>query len=292
MAAAGSEESLGGHEGARAIAALILANALLAVGPVLVRLSDVGPVSAAFWRMAIALPILAGAAAWTGRGRPSGFTPVLILIVAASGLVFAGDLASWHLGIMRTKVANATLFGNSASLLFPIYGFLVARAWPSRRQGLALVFAALGAAVLMGRSAELSPEHLAGDLLSMLAGVFYAIYFIAIARARETLSPLPLLTASTLASAIPLLALAVAMGETILPTNWWPLIALSFGSQIAGQGLMTRALGKVSPLLIGLTLLTQPVVAAIGGYFLFGETLGPLDLIGAVMIAVALVLVR
>ena len=292
MAAPASQETLGGHEDARAIAALILANALLAFGPALVRLSDVGPVAAGFWRMAIAVPILGGAAAWTGRGKPSGFSPTLIAIIAVSGLVFAADLASWHLGIVRTKVANATLFGNSASLLFPIYGFVVARAWPTRKQGLALIIAALGAAVLMGRSAELSPQNVAGDLLSLLAGVFYAIYFIAIARARATMTPLPLLAASTLASAIPLLLLSLAMGETILPHNWWPLIALSFCSQIAGQGLMTRALGKVSPLLIGLTLLTQPIVAAIGGYFLFNETLGALDLMGGVMIAVALVLVR
>jgi drug/metabolite transporter (DMT)-like permease len=292
MGTPASEESLGGHEDARAIAALILANALLAFGPVLVRLSDVGPVAAAFWRMAIAFPILAGAAAWTGRGKSAGWTMAVVLVVAASGLLFAADLASWHLGIVKTKVANATLFGNSASLLFPIYGFVVAKAWPTRRQGLALIIAALGAAVLMGRSAELSPEHVAGDLLSLLAGVFYAFYFIAIARARATMAPLPLLAASTLASGLPLLLLALALNEVIVPHNWWPLIALSFCSQIAGQGLMTRALGKVSPLLIGLTLLTQPVVAALGGYFLFGETLGALDLLGAVMIAVALVLVR
>ena len=292
MATPASQETLGGHEGARAIALLILANALLAFGPVLVRLSDVGPVSSAFWRMAIAFPILAGAAAWTGRGKPHGLNLTLITIIGVSGIVFAADLASWHLGIVRTKAANATLFGNSASLLFPIYGFLAARAWPSRRQGMALLIAALGAAVLMGRSAELSPEHLAGDLLSLLAGVFYAVYFIAIARARETMAPLPLLAASTLASAVPLLVLALVMGETIMPTNWWPLIALSFCSQIAGQGLMTRALGRTSPLVIGLTLLTQPVVAAITGYVLFAETLGPLDLVGALMIAVALVLVR
>jgi drug/metabolite transporter (DMT)-like permease len=292
MGTPASQETLGGHEGARAITALILANALLAFGPVLVRLSDVGPVAAAFWRMAIAFPILAGAAAWTGRGKSSGWTMAVVLVVAASGLLFAADLASWHLGIVKTKVANATLFGNSASLLFPIYGFVVAKAWPTRRQGLALIIAALGAAVLMGRSAELSPEHVAGDLLSLLAGVFYAFYFIAIARARATMAPLPLLAASTLASGLPLLLLALALNEVIVPHNWWPLIALSFCSQIAGQGLMTRALGKVSPLLIGLTLLTQPVVAAIGGYFLFGETLGALDLMGAVMIAVALVLVR
>ncbi len=219
-------------------------------------------------------------------------TPALIVIIAASGVLFAADLASWHLGIMQTKIANATLFGNSASFIFPIYGFVVARAWPARRQVLAMVMGAVGAGLLMGRSAELSPEHLVGDLLSLLAGVFYAAYFIAMARARETLSPIPLLGWSTLASAIPLLLLANIMGETVMPTNWTPLIALSLCSQVIGQGLMIYALGRMSPLVIGLTLLTQPITAALTGWLVFNETLAPPDLFGAALIGLALVLVR
>jgi len=275
------------------IAALIVANALLALGPMLVRLSDVGPVASAFWRMALALPLIAGLAFVTGRGKgPAGFTPALIVVIAASGLLFAADLASWHLGIVRTKAANATLFGNSASLIFPLYGFIVARMWPSRRQGLALLLATAGAGLLMGRSAELSPEHLVGDLLSLLAGVFYAAYFIAIARARETLAPLPLLAAATFAGAVPLLAMALATGEQVIPTAWGPLILLALCSQVIGQGLMTYALGRISPLVIGLALMTQPVVAALTGWVAFNETLGALDIVGAVLVGLALVLVR
>lgn len=295
MNAAASQEKLGPPRYGPppyGIAALILANTLLALGPMLVRLADTGPVASAFWRMALALPLIALLAAVTSKGKSPGFTPALTLIIALSGLLFAADLASWHLGIVLTKVANATLFGNSASLIFPIYGFLVARMWPTRRQGSALLIAAAGAALLMGRSAELSPENLIGDLLSLLAGVFYALYFIAIARARETLAPLPLLAASTLASAPPLLLMAWALGETILPTDWTPLIALALFSQVLGQGLMTYALGRMSPLIIGLALMTQPVVAALTGWLAFGETLGPLDITGAAMIGLALVMVR
>lgn len=273
------------------LVALIVANTLLALGPMLVRFADTGPVASAFWRMAIALPLIALMASAT-RKRRVGFTPELIAIIVASGLLFAADLASWHLGIVRTKAANATLFGNSASFIFPLYGFVVARTWPRLRQGAALIMAAVGAALLMGRSAELSPEHLVGDLLSLLAGIFYAAYFIAIARARETLAPLPLLAASTLASAIPLLLLALASGEPIWPNNWVPLIALALGSQVIGQGLMVYALGRISPLVIGLALLTQPAVAALTGWLAFGETLGLLDLVGASLVALALVLVR
>jgi drug/metabolite transporter (DMT)-like permease len=269
----------------------LVGSALLAFGPMFVRMADVGPISSAFWRMALALPLLA-LMARIGPKSSGRMTPALMLIIAASGILFAADLASWHLGIMHTKIANATLFGNSASFIFPIYGFVVARAWPERRQVLALVMAAAGAGLLMGRSAELSPEHLVGDLLSLLAGVFYAAYFIAIARARESLAPMPLLAWSTLASAIPLLLLANIMGETVMPNNWTPLIALSLCSQVIGQGLMVYALGRMSPLVIGLTLLTQPITAALTGWLVYNEMLAPPDLIGAALVGLALVLVR
>lgn len=289
MNAAASQEKLGPPR--FGIAALLVGNTLLALGAMLIRLADTGPVASAFWRMAIAFPIVALLAFATTRGR-AGFTPRLALVIAAAGIFFAADLASWHIGVLKTSAANATLFGNSASLIFPIYGFIAARMWPTGRQALALLMAALGAILLMGRSAELSADHLLGDVLSLLAGVFYAAYFVVIARARATLAPLPLLAASTLAGALPLLAASWAMGETIMPHNWWPLIALAIGSQLLGQGLTIYALGRMSPLIIGLALLTQPIVAALTGWLAFNETLAPLDIVGAALIGLALVFVR
>jgi drug/metabolite transporter (DMT)-like permease len=270
-------------------AALLLANLLLATGPMFVRTSDVGPVAAGFWRMALAFPILALLAA---RGGPIKLSRGLLIAIAVSGVFFAADLASWHLGIMQTKLANATLFGNSASLMFPIYGFIAARAWPTRRQGGALTIAAIGAIMLMGRSYELSPQNLVGDLLCLLAGIFYTFYFVMIARARESLAPLPLLAISTLASTLPLLLLALALGENIMPSDWTPLLMLTLCSQLVGQGLLTYVLGRLSPLVIGLGLLAQPVAAAIIGIIAFGERLGTADIMGAVLIGLALVLVR
>lgn len=278
-----------------AVAALILANVALAFGPWFVRLADVGPVSSAFWRIMLAAPLLTGAALATGW-RPIGpnrsrLTPVLWGMIALGGVCFAGDLGSWHLGILRTTLANATLFGNCAILMFPIYGFLVARAWPTRIQGIALGLATVGAGLLMGRSYQLDPRHLAGDMLCLLAGVLYTGYFILMARARATMPPLPALALSTLASILPLLVFALLLGERMLPTHWGPLVGLALVSQVLGQGLMIFALGRLSPLVIGLALLTQPVVAATIGWIVYGEKLGLLDLLGAMLVAVALVLV-
>jgi drug/metabolite transporter (DMT)-like permease len=271
--------------------ALLGGNLALAFGPVLVRQADVGPSASAFWRMALAIPFLFLIARQFGQPMRLPRT-ALYWTMALSGGFFALDLAAWHIGILQTKLANATLFANAASLFFPIWGFFIARALPTRMQGVAFGLALAGTALLLGRSAELSRETLIGDLLCLAAGIFYTGYLIVIMKARDAMPSWTLLAWSTLATAPPLLLIALGLGEQIMPVNWTPVIALAAVSQLIGQGLMVYVLGKVSPLLFGLALLTQPIVSAAIGWRLYGETLGPIDWIGAALIATALVMVR
>jgi len=274
-----------------AFPALILANLFLAAGPWMVRLADVGPVAAGFWRLALALPLLALLAAWQGRGQklPSGS---LIIAIVVGGLFFAADLAAWHVGILQTKLANATLFGNFASFLFAIYGFVLLRRLPGRVPTVALLLAVFGTALLLGRSYELSHENLIGDLFCLLAGLFYTFYLIAVDRARRSLAAFPTLFIATAAGALPLLLFALALGETVLPTDWWPVILLSVGSQLIGQSLLVFAMGHLSPMVTGLGLLTQPIAAAAIGWGVYGERLGTLDVMGALFVCAGLVLIR
>ncbi|PZO79623.1 MAG: EamA family transporter [Sphingomonas hengshuiensis] len=273
-----------------AVIAVILANIALAFGPWFVRTADTGPVAAGFWRIALALPVLLAVAAWTDR-RAMVRAGSLMVPLLVGGLAFAADLGAWHVGIRRTTLANATLFGNCAVLIFPIYGFIAMRRWPTRAQGLALLLAAIGGMLLLGRSAELSSRNLAGDLFCLFAGVLYAVYFIAMRGVRRTMAPLPALALSSLAGVLPLLLLAMALGERIVPHDWTPLLALALVSQIAGQGLMIYALGHLSPLVVGLALLLQPLVGGTIGWAAYGERLGPVDAAGAVLVAAALAIV-
>jgi drug/metabolite transporter (DMT)-like permease len=274
-----------------AFPALILANLTLALGPWLVRLADVGPVAAGFWRLALALPFLAFLAYRQGRGRPfPGWALVATILVG--GLFFAADLAAWHEGILRTKLANATLFGNSASFLFAIYGFFLLRSLPRRAQLLALVLAGAGTVLLLGSSYELSARNFSGDLLAILAGLFYTFYLIAVDRARQTMKPWPVLALATAGGVLPILILSIALGEQVMPTDWTPVIVLSITSQLIGQGLLVYAMGHLSPVLVGLCFLTQPVASALIGWAAYDERLSVSDGIGAVLICAALVLIR
>lgn len=270
--------------------ALVLGNLCLAFGPLFVRMADTGPIASAFWRIAIAVPFLFVIARAVGDpARRMGRAMFGLFLL--SGLYFAADLAAWHLGILQTKLANSNLLGNSTSFLLPLYFFAVARQWPTRMQGIALTLACAGVVLLLGRSFELSSRNFTGDLLCLLAGAFYTAYLVLMGRARIGMGQWPVLAWSTLMSALPLLLMALAMGEQLVPRNWTPLIALAFLSQIVGQGLMIYAVGRIAPLLFGLTLLLQPMVSALIGWIVYQERLGTADWAGAVLIGLALVLV-
>jgi drug/metabolite transporter (DMT)-like permease len=276
---------------ALAFAALIGGNAALALGPMFVRFADTGPVAAGFWRLGLAVPVLFLLALWQ-RQSLRGHGPRQYGLIIAAGVCFGLDIASWHLGIVQTKAANATLFGNAASLFLVLYGVLLARKMPAKPQALAIMLAFLGGAILMGQSYELDPQYFRGDALSLLAGLLYTGYMIGMQRARETVQHWSALALVTTVAAIPTLIAAHMLGEQIMPQDWTPVLLLALSSQIIGQGLMIYALPHFSPLVIGLALLTQPALAALSGYLAFDERLTGLDVMGGMLVAIALVLVR
>ena len=274
-------------------AALLGGNFALALGPWSVRLADSGPVSAGFWRLFLPLPLLWFLAL---RQRKTSENPAFAfgawVAVATAGVFFALDLASWHIGISQTRLGNASLFGNSGSLILMFWGLVMARRLPRRLEIAAMLAALAGAGILLGRSLQIDRATLIGDLFCILAGFFYVIYILLIQRARGQFDNWGLLFHSTLAGAPVMLAIAVALGEPVWPQNWWPLIALALGSQVIGQGLIVYALRHFSALIVGVVLLTQPAVSILTGWLAFGEIMGWLDGLGMALIASGLVLSR
>lgn len=277
--------------GGIAVIALILANVALAFGPLFVRMADTGPVSAGFWRLTLALPVLA-LLAMQQREPLSGYRGAIWWLLAAGGVAFALDLATWNFGIERTKLANATLFGNMGSVIMVVYGFIISRAWPHKAEVGAVTLAIGGAVLLMGSSYELHVRNLVGDLFCLAAGVLYVVYLLIIRHVRTDMGSWSVLVWSTVFGTLPLLAIALAMGEPVWPTDWTPVIALAICCQLIGQGLMVYSLRHFSPVVLGLALLSQPAIAAATGWLAFGEGLSLADWAGMVAIGAALVLVR
>ena len=145
--------------------------------PIFVRLSEVGPVATAFWRMTLSLPLIWLALGLNGHrepgSNPSGkrrladWWPVLV-----TGLFFAADLAAWHWSLHFTTVANSTLLANFAPVFVVLFGWAVFGQRVSRRFLLAMGVALAGTCLLIGRDFQLDRRALLGDALSLVTGVF------------------------------------------------------------------------------------------------------------------------
>jgi len=241
----------------KALLVLLFGACVIGVGPILVRLSDVGPVTAGFWRLTFAIPLLAILMQRT-EGRISGFAPISLL----AGLAFALDLGFWHYGIALTSVAKATVLSNLTPVVVTAVAWLVLKQKPKP--------------------------------FSAATAIWYALYFLAVSAARRTMGATRLMFWSTMTGAPLLLLAALGLHENLIPgssAGWAACIGLGI-MHVAGQGSIAWALGRLPAATASVTVLVQPVVAAILGWSIFGEAFGPFQALGAAIALCGVVLAQ
>ncbi|ODT86000.1 EamA family transporter [Phenylobacterium sp. SCN 70-31] len=263
----------------QALAVLVAGACIIGLSPILVRLTEAGPAAAGFWRLALALPLLAflsrGAAG--GVGRPSK-------MALWAGLFFALDLGFWHYGIHYTSVTNATVLTNLTPVVVTAFAWIFLKQRPAALF-LVAVAASVGGASMMALDkggGGLRNQPL-GDLLSALTALWYALYFLAMAEGRRTEAASRLMFWVSVVGAPLLLITALLMGERILPLSplgWAALVGLGL-MHVGGQGSIAWAMGRLPTSTASVVVLVQPVVAAWLGWLLFAEPLGPLQALGA-----------
>ncbi len=271
------------------IASILLGGVAIGSAAIFMRLAPVAPSAAAFWRMALSIPVFALfiLATPTGRQQLQQVDRQQLVQMAVVGFWFAVDLFFWHWAVSRTTVANATLLANLASVFTVVVGFFLFRETFSKLFIAGLVLAMAGAATLVGQNAAYSPQYLVGDFLGLLTALALTGYIITAAKARTVLSTTMLMAGSAVVSAALLLAPAMLADGTFIPATangWLPLIGLALVTHILGQGLIIYGLAHISAAYGSIGLLIQPVVAAILAWLIFNEALGPLHMAGAVMI--------
>jgi len=279
---------------------LLAGGCAIAFAPILVRLADTGPVASAFWRTALAAPLLwAWLAAAPARGAPAGAAPAGAISrgpLAAAGLFFAADLGVWHWSIVYTSVANSTLLANLAPIFVTLAGWLFWNRSVTRVFLAGMVLAIGGMFILVGPNFAAGGTRLLGDALGALTGVFYAGYMLAIKSARDArASTARLMAWSTTITALALLPVAYLSPQPMWPASaggWWVLAGLAVVSQILGQGLIAYAFAHLPASLSSVSLLIQPVMATLFAWALFGERVGAAQLLGGGVVLAGIWLAR
>lgn len=251
-------------------------------------LSGASPVATAFYRAALALPVLAilavieqrrlGRRALTQRLRAGG-----------AGVFLAVDLILWAHAIADVGAGVATVLGNLQVLFVAGIAWLVWRERPDRAVAVALPVVMLGVVFVSG----LIGAH--GSGVRPLAGTWYGIgtsaayagFLLMLRRSSagsaHVAGPV---TDATAGTALVALAFGLVFGGLALHPLWpgigW-LAVLALVSQTAGWLLITSSLPRLPAVVSSLMLLLQPAASMALAAIILGQRPTTLQIAGAAL---------
>jgi drug/metabolite transporter (DMT)-like permease len=266
-----------------------LAGALaISFSAILYALSEVSPVTGAFYRTAYALPVLF--VIWWAR-RDQDRRPVRKRLIAfGAGVVLGLDIVVWHISIEYIGAGLSTLIANSQVVVVAVTAWLMFGEKPSRQVTTAIPIVLLGVALVsgLGRGDAFGSNPLLGTLFALLSALFYAGFIIGFRVSNEARVPSagPLVEASAGAALAALLAGGLTSGIEFAPT--WPahgwLLALALSSQVLGWLLIGYALPRLPTVETATIILMQPVLTMIWSVIVFSERPSAIQLIGAALV--------
>jgi drug/metabolite transporter (DMT)-like permease len=263
----------------------------IAFAAVFVRLAlPAPPTITGFYRMLFAALAMGAWALLTRRrvrwrGRAAG-------VALASGVCFGLDLAFWHTSIIETSVGLATLLVNLTPVHLGVYAVAV------RGERLAPRFVAGAALALCGMLLLLGvPDPAGGGLrgpgFAIVASLFYAVYLLWMSEARRELDAFSALLLMTGASTAVLGVAALALGDPFRgfpPHSWAAMLGCALLTQVGGVLGVVWLLRHLPPTLASVSLLAQPVGAALLAWLLLAEPIGPLQAAGGAVVLAGIAL--
>ena len=271
------------------ITALVLGAVAMGASPIFVRLADVGPYASAFWRMALALPFLWG---WLKFEQSRNTIPKIdfskdLKLIVWIGFLFAGDLFFWHLSILNTTVANATLLATTTPIAVAFGAWLFLKERITQPILIGVLSGVAGAGLLVGASATFLPEHVFGDVCGLITACFFGTYFLSVAFARRHMSAAQVMFYPSVVTTAFLLVAALLLDERLFPQSSYGLailVALALISQIGGQGFAAYALGHLPAVFSSLVLFFEVIAAALLAWMILSEDITVWQLGGGALI--------
>lgn len=271
----------------------VLAGALgalvIAFSAILVRLAEVSPATAAFFRCVYALPLL-GLLAWIERGRYGPRTQRERMLALAAGIFFAADLVFWHYSIAAVGAGLATVLGNVQVVLVGLIAWAVLGERPDNRTLGAIPMVFFGVVLISGviGAGAYGDDPLLGVIYGVLTAITYALFILILREGNSDVRrPAGPLFDATLVAAIACALAGVAIGDLDLVPGleaqaWLVLLALS--SQVLGWLLISVSLPRLPAVVTSILLMLQPVSTVFLGAVLLSEAPSAVQLTGVTIV--------
>ncbi|SHJ59149.1 Permease of the drug/metabolite transporter (DMT) superfamily [Dethiosulfatibacter aminovorans DSM 17477] len=267
---------------------LLLAGVVLsATSSVFVRFVDVHPFAISFYRVFFAG--LFWFAVTLVKDRRELFQVAMDKVGFSflSGMFLAFYYSAWITSLGYTTVANASVLGALCPVFVAFISWILFKEKIGGRRILGIITCLAGSVLLVLSKMEFGLENMQGDLLAVLGAFFISGYYMLGGYLRKYMSMKVYVTLVYLSSALVLLILMKVSGigvaghgmrDTVI------MISHGFACSVLGHGIYNYVLGRLSPVTLTLSALTEPVFAIIFAMVLFDETMNIVIFAGIVTI--------
>lgn len=278
--------------------AVILSFGVLAVSTaaILVRLAlDAAGVRGVGFSLVLAASRLSLAAlmlipTW-GKIQPKQLQRGALGYAVAAGIFLAAHFGTWITSLSYTSIAASTTIVTTNPIWISLFCWLGFREKPSRKTVLGIAIALVGG--LMVGLANLTPgaigsNPLLGNLLALMGSWAYSLYLLLGREAQRRGMGIGSYGAIAYGcSALVLLPLPLLFSASYLgypSTVYLYILLMALLPQLVGHTSFNWAVRWISPTVVTLAILFEPVCASIMGYWAFGEIPALSVLVGAVVL--------
>ncbi len=201
-----------------------------------------------------------------------------------AGLCLAAHFASWISSLAYTSVASSTALVTTNPVFVALATWLIFRERLTFGAWAGVLLTVLGSALIgLSDRSGAGAAPLLGDGLALLGAVTVSGYFLLgrLLRARLSLLPYIWLVYST--AAVVLLAAIALTGQTLLglpPVGYLLILGLAVGPQLLGHTSFNWAIKYLSPTLVTVAILGEPIGSAAMALLMFHQPLMPMQLAG------------
>lgn len=271
--------------------ALGIGVAAVSTGAIFARLAEAPAIVVAAYRVGIASLIIAPFAWIKAKDEIINMSGREITLTALSGLFLALHFAAWISSLSYTSVANSVVLVNMNPLWVGLLTPFITGERLKKASVAGIIMSVIGAGIIGAGDFASGENALFGDFLAVIGGICAAFYLLIGRNLRRKFSLTAYIMVCYGSAAVFLWFAVLSLGMQITGYST-STVASFFGlaivSQIIGHTSFNWALRWLTPGLVAVTLLGEPIVSTILAYIIFNEKLTFLKLAGGVLILAAI----
>jgi drug/metabolite transporter (DMT)-like permease len=212
------------------------------------------------------------------------------IALALGALGYSAQAGAYFAALERLDASLLSLLLYTFPAMVTVAAIVLGRERANRRRAAALVIASAGLTLVLAGAGAGALDPL-GTFLGISAAVIYTAYILTSASIAGRVGPIVLSALVCTGAAITLTVAGVAGGDLHLGSvstagfGWFASIAVV--STVAAVSLFFAGLKRVGPTTASILSTAEPVTTVVLAFLVFGESLGPVQLVGGALVLAA-----